>query len=89
MSERQRVMVKPINHVFRLLQNEQRIQVHLMSNTKLRIEGVLRGFDEFMNLVLDDSEELDLKKKGRRSVGRILLKGENIAFIVNAPAKKE
>jgi small nuclear ribonucleoprotein E len=47
----------------------------------------VQGFDEFMNVVLDDTEELDLKKKTRKPLGRIMLKGDNITLIAAAPAK--
>lgn len=43
-----------------------------------------QGFDEYMNVVLDDAEELDLKKKQRTGLGRILLKGDNITLIMAA-----
>lgn len=32
--------------------------------------GVRQGFDEYMNLVLDDAEELDVKKQARKSLGQ-------------------
>ncbi|KAJ7962704.1 Small nuclear ribonucleoprotein E [Quillaja saponaria] len=41
------------------------------------------GFDEYMNLVLDDAEEVSVKKKSRKSLGRILLKGDNITLMMN------
>ena len=41
----------------------------------------LQGFDEYMNLVLDNAEEVNVKKKTRKSVGRVLLKGENITLM--------
>lgn len=41
------------------------------------------GFDEYMNLVLDAAEEVSTKKGTRKTVGRILLKGDNIALILN------
>ena len=44
-----------------------------------------QGFDEFMNLVIDDAQEVTLAKKdkpeSRRKLGQILLKGDNIALI--------
>ncbi|CAM4796075.1 unnamed protein product [Rotaria magnacalcarata] len=58
----QKVMVQPINLIFRYLQNRSR-------------------FDEYMNLVLDDAEEILLKKDTRKKIGRILLKGDNISLI--------
>ncbi|KAG6740799.1 hypothetical protein POTOM_056268 [Populus tomentosa] len=41
------------------------------------------GFDEYMNLVLEDAEEVNIKKKSRKSLGRILLKGDNITLMMN------
>lgn len=79
----QKVMVQPINLIFRYLQNRARIQVWLTENVNMRIEGHIIGFDEYMNLVLDDAEELYLKTKQRKPVGRILLKGENITLIMS------
>lgn len=45
--------------------------------------GVIMGFDEYMNIVLDNAEEVYKKKGTRKAVGRILLKGDNIAVILN------
>jgi len=42
-----------------------------------------QGFDEYMNLVLDDAEEINIKKETRKSLGRILLKGDNITLMMN------
>ncbi|KAJ0515045.1 putative small nuclear ribonucleoprotein E [Helianthus annuus] len=42
------------------------------------------GFDEYMNLVLDEAEEVSIKKKTRKALGRILLKGDNITLMMNA-----
>lgn len=41
----------------------------------------VQGFDEYMNVVLDDAVEINLKKKSRTPLGRILLKGENITLV--------
>lgn len=32
-----------------------------------------QGFDEYMNLVLDDAEEVNVKKKSRKSLGECFL----------------
>ena len=42
---------------------------------------LLQGFDEYMNVVLDDAEEVHLKSKERKAVGRIMLKGDNITYV--------
>lgn len=36
------------------------------------MEGVIIGFDEYMNLVLDESEEVNLKNGNRKQVGKCL-----------------
>ncbi|GAB2267837.1 hypothetical protein Dimus_002814 [Dionaea muscipula] len=54
----QRIMTQPINLIFRFLQNKSRIQIWLFEQKDLRIEGRIIGFDEYMNLVLDDAEEV-------------------------------
>lgn len=47
----------------------------------LRMEGRIIGFDEYMNLVLDEAEEVSIKRKTRKPLGRILLKGDNITLM--------
>merc|ERR1712008_92944 len=74
----------PINLIFRFLQNKTRVQIWLYENTDMRIEGRIIGFDEYMNLVLDEAEEMSIKKKSRKPLGRILLKGDNITLMMNA-----
>ncbi|KAI2805782.1 hypothetical protein RDWZM_008952 [Blomia tropicalis] len=85
----QKVMVQPINLIFRYLQNHARIQVWLNENVNLRIEGHIIGFDEYMNLVLDDAHELNMKNNSRRKIGSILLKGENITLIMNTENQQD
>mmetsp|Transcript_13201 Transcript_13201/g.32966 ORF Transcript_13201/g.32966 Transcript_13201/m.32966 type:complete len:91 (+) Transcript_13201:83-355(+) len=83
-SKVQKIMTQPINLIFRFLQNKTRVQIWLFENTDMRIEGRIIGFDEYMNLVLDDAEEMSIKKKSRKPLGRILLKGDNITLMMNA-----
>ncbi|GIY45121.1 small nuclear ribonucleoprotein E [Caerostris darwini] len=85
----QKVMVQPINLIFRYLQNKSRIQVWLYENINSRIEGHIIGFDEYMNLVLDDAEEIHMKTRARKMLGRILLKGENITLLMNVDRASE
>ncbi|RYR76972.1 hypothetical protein Ahy_A01g001465 isoform B [Arachis hypogaea] len=74
----QRVMTQPI---------KARIQIWLFEQKDLRIEGRIIGFDEYMNLVLDDAEEVNVKKNIRKTLGRILLKGDNITLMMNTKRK--
>ena len=72
---------RPINLIFRYLQSKQVIQIWLYDQADLRIEGRIIGFDEYMNLVLDDAHEVSAKRKTRKPLGRILLKGDNITLM--------
>lgn len=74
-------MTQPINLIFRFLQNKSKIKIWLFNNNDLSIEGQIIGFDEYMNLVLDNAEEVNAKKKTRKHIGRVLLKGENITLM--------
>lgn len=40
-----------------------------------------KGFDEFMNVVVDEAYEISSKDGTRSEIGRILLKGDNITLI--------
>ena len=51
------------------------------------ISGHIIGFDEYMNLVLDEAAEVHLKRKTMKKVGRIMLKGDNISLIQSAEEK--
>ena len=77
----QKVMVQPINLIFRYLQNRSRIQVWLYEQVNIWIEGCIIGFDEYMNLVLDDAEEIHSKTKSRKQLGQIMLKGDSITLL--------
>eukprot|EP01080_Neovahlkampfia_damariscottae_P008279 gene8279-104_t len=86
----QKIMTQPIHLIFNHLTAKNRIQIWLYENKDLKIEGVIVGFDEYMNLVLDDASEVH-KNGNIRQVGRIMLRGDNITLIkktVEAPTKK-
>merc|ERR1712006_61628 len=84
MKKVQKVMVQPINLIFRYLQSRARIQIWLYEQTNIRIEGHIIGFDEYMNLVLDEAAEVSKKQTERKALGRILLKGDNITLMMVA-----
>ncbi|KAH6634539.1 hypothetical protein B0J18DRAFT_22875 [Chaetomium sp. MPI-SDFR-AT-0129] len=81
-----RVLLPPINFLFRLLQQRTTVQIWLYEQLSIRIVGTIRGFDEFMNLVIDDAVEVKQISKTndtetRRPLGQILLKGDNVSLI--------
>ena len=69
------------HYIFRYLQNRTRVVVWLYENVNTRIEGQIVGFDEYMNLVLDDASECHMKRHTEKKLGRIMLKGDNITLI--------
>ncbi|PWN97119.1 hypothetical protein FA09DRAFT_330761 [Tilletiopsis washingtonensis] len=83
-SRQQRVMVQPINVIFKYLQQKTRVSLWLYDNTDMRIEGCIIGFDEFMNVTMAEAEEVYIRKEKagtRNPLGRILLKGDAITCI--------
>jgi small nuclear ribonucleoprotein E len=76
-------MLRPTELVHNLCKNKERVTVWLMHDTKIRIEGVLEGWDEFMNLVLSDAYEHHVKANPptKESIGRVLLKGDTVGLI--------
>jgi small nuclear ribonucleoprotein E len=55
-----KVLLPPINFIFKLLQQHSTVQIWLYEQLNMRIEGKIRGFDEFMNLVIDDAVEVTM-----------------------------
>lgn len=60
------------------------MRLWLYEDTRLQIEGQIIGFDEYMNMVLEDAVEIDSKKNKVVEVGRILLKGDSITCLQEA-----
>lgn len=91
---RGKVLLPPINFIFKLLQQRSTVSIWLYEQLAVRIEGKIRvtwnrarfgylrltpirqGFDEFMNLVIDDAVEVKQPTKTeteekRRDLGMI------------------
>lgn len=49
------------------------------------IRGSLRGFDQHMNLLLDSSEEIPSEGEAK-SIGTIVVRGDNVVMISPPPA---
>ena len=63
------VLEKSINKRLQLLLKDNRI-----------LEGKLVGYDDYMNMVLEDTEET--KEDNVRRVGTVVLRGNNVVTIV-------
>ena len=55
--------------------------VWLYEQVNMQIQGCTVGFDEYMNLILDDAEEIHSKTKSRKQLGQIMLKGDSITLL--------
>ena len=53
------------------------VLVKLRGNRLLR--GVLKSFDQHLNIVLDDSEEI--REEGTKRLGTVIIRGENVIFV--------
>ncbi len=43
------------------------------------LRGILRSFDQHLNIVLDDAEEV--LSEGSKKLGMVIIRGENVVFI--------
>lgn len=66
------------------IQQKKRVEIWLYEDTRMSIEGQIIGFDEYMNMTLDDAAEVDTKTGKKVDVGRILLKGDAITLLQEA-----
>ena len=58
------------------------VLVRLRGGKKLR--GKLKGFDQHLNLVLEETEDITNAEKGRK-IGTIILRGDNVIIISPPP----
>lgn len=70
-----------IEHIFRFMEQREKVEVFVTHMPHLRFQGVVRGFDEWMNFVLEQAVELDARKGTRKELGRILLKGDTVCLL--------
>lgn len=83
MSAPQARRLPPINVLFLYMEKKAPVTIWLVEQTNTRIEGVISGFDEFMNLVVDDATEVHQETAKRTDLGRILLKGDNVTLVTS------
>jgi small nuclear ribonucleoprotein len=69
-------MVLPLN----VLEKSLNRRISLMLKDNRNLEGKLVGFDDFMNLVLEETEET--KDEQVKKLGTVVLRGNNVVTIV-------
>lgn len=79
-------MLTPIHLIFKYLQEQSLVTIWLYQQTQLRIQGRIRGFDEFMNVVVEEAQEISTVDGSKEQLGRILLKGDSITLISSIEA---
>ena len=69
---------KPLDLLSKSL--DQRVLIKLKGSRELR--GKLRGFDQHMNLVLENAEEVTYGEEEKvKSLGTIIVRGDNVIII--------
>ena len=71
-------MVMPIN----ILERNLNKRMSLLLKDGRVLEGKLIGFDEYMNMVLEDTQET--KDEVVKKMGKVILRGNNVVTIVPA-----
>ncbi|XP_065828376.1 probable small nuclear ribonucleoprotein G [Oscarella lobularis] len=55
-------------------------RIFLKLNGNRHVSGVLRGFDPFMNIVLDDAVE-EVSDKEKNGIGSVVIRGNSIVMV--------
>lgn len=71
--------IKPAVTMHRFL--GKRVGVWLVNETSIRLEGILKGYDEFYNLVIEDTIEIASKSEEKSQIGRVLIKGDTVGLV--------
>ena len=70
-----------IEFIFKFMEQRVKVEILLTNIPNTRYRGIIRGFDEWMNLVLEQVVEFNVKTGKQKPLGRMLLKGETICVI--------
>ncbi|MCL4357003.1 MAG: LSM domain-containing protein [Candidatus Thermoplasmatota archaeon] len=64
----------------KLLEENLNKKISLLLKDNRTMEGLLTGYDEYMNMVMDDVEEIG--NETTRKLGSVIIRGSNIVRIV-------
>eukprot|EP01039_Chlorochromonas_danica_P002981 gene2980-3251_t len=59
-------------------------KIWIILKSEKEVVGTLRGFDEYVNMVLDDVTEIEYTASGRKetALDQILLNGSNVSMLI-------
>ena len=63
------------------------LQVDIHLNGERRVQGILKGYDPFMNIVLDEAWQI-ISKTEKRKLGTVIIRGNSIKFWENLDRMK-
>ncbi len=74
-----------------LLQKSIGAQILVELKGKKKLKGRLRGFDQHLNLILDDAEEIDIDTESNtettETVNTVIVRGDNIILVSPPPTE--
>jgi small nuclear ribonucleoprotein len=88
-------MVKIMNagRPMELLQNSIGAQVLVELRGNKKIKGRLRGYDQHLNLVLEDAEEISINAETSEEtvthVANVIVRGDNVVIVSPPPGKSK
>lgn len=71
----------PIEYLFLFMERNLTVEIWTEHNPNLKFQGKIIGFDEWMNLTLDHTQEINVKKGTVTDIGKIILKGDVISVV--------
>lgn len=73
-----------------LLQNSIGSQVLVELKGRKKVKGKLRGFDQHLNLILEDAEEIsfdpETKEQTVVAIQRVIVRGDNVVIVSPPPS---
>lgn len=73
--------IQAIEYIYKFMEQKVKVEIWITGNKNVKFTGIIRGFDEWMNFVLDQTVEINVKQNKRTNLGRILLKGDTICLV--------
>ena len=70
-----------IEYIFKFMEQRIKVEIWIANALNVRFTGIVKGFDEWMNFVLDQAVEINVKTGKQTPLGRILLKGDTICLL--------